>query len=136
MALLLVGGVPGPAGRAAAQTAPAAAPPAAAASAPAGLLFAVEIQTGPAWDPARPPHEQAHFREHSAHLRRLREQGVLVLGARYSDKGLLVLRAADEEQAHAWLRDDPSLRAGVFRYALHEMRVFYGGALAPPPRPR
>ena len=106
------------------------------AAAPAGLLFAVEIKTGPAWDAAKPPQDQAHFREHSAHLRRLREQGVLLVGARYADKGLLVLRAASAGDAHAMLKDDPSIQAGVFKYELHGFRVFYSGTLAAPPRPR
>ena len=119
------------------QTAtPAAGAEPAAAAAPAGLLFAVEIKTGPAWDAAKPPQDQAHFREHSAHLRRLREQGVLLVGARYADKGLLVLRAASAGDAHAMLKDDPSIQAGVFKYELHEFRVFYSGTLAAPPRPR
>lgn len=114
---------------------PAAAPePAAAAN--ASLLFAVEIKTGPAWDAAKPPQDQAHFREHSANLRRLRELGALLMGARYADKGLVVLRAASESDAHALLKDDPSFQAGVFKYELHEFRVFYSGTLAAPPRPR
>ena len=116
------------------STAPAAA--SAPAAAPVGLLFAIEIKTGPAWDAAKPPKDQAHFREHSANLRRLREQGVLLMGARYADKGLVVLRAASEGDAHALLKDDPSFQAGVFKYELHEFRVFYSGTLAAPPRPR
>ena len=122
-------------GVALAQPAPAASA-AAAATAPAGLLFAVEITTGPAWDTAKSPQDQAHFREHSAHLRRLRDQGVLVMGARYGDKGLVVLRAASESEAQALMKDDPSIQAGVFKVELHEFRVFYGGTLAPPARPR
>ncbi|MFN0184788.1 MAG: YciI family protein [Aquabacterium sp.] len=116
--------------------APSVAAPAASAAVPAGLLFAVEIRTGPAWDAAKAPQEQMFFREHSAHLRRLREQGALVMGARYGDKGLIVLRAASEAEANAWLKDDPSMQAGTFRYELHEFRVFYSGTLAAPPRPR
>lgn len=101
---------------------------------PAPLLWAVEITTGPGWDAAKPPGEQAHFREHSAHLKRLRDEGRIVLGARYADKGLLVLQAATADEAHALLREDPSIRAGTFAYALHEFRVFYGGAVQPRPR--
>ena len=113
-----------------------AAPVASATSAPtpAGKLFAVEIKTGPAWDAAKPPQEQAYFREHSARLRQLREQGLLVLGARYADKGLIILRAAGEAEAHALMQADPSMQAKVFGYELHEFRVFYGGSVAPPPR--
>lgn len=98
---------------------------------PAANLYAVEIRTGANWDAAKPAHEQAHFREHSANLKRLRDQGHLVLGARYSDKGLLVLRAASDQDAHAMLADDPSIRAKVFGYELHPFNVFYGGSVQP-----
>lgn len=120
---------------AAAQTAPAASAAQASAE-PVLPLFAIEIKTGPAWDKSRAPQDQAHFREHSLHLRRLREQGVLVMGARYADKGLVVLRAAHESEVHALLKGDPSIQAGVFQYELHEFRVFYSGTLVAPSRPR
>lgn len=110
------------------------APAAPAASAPAPLLFAVEFKTGPNWDAAKPPQEQAEFRAHSANLKKLRDQGSLVLGARYADKGLVVLSAASEAEAHAMVQQDPSVKAGTFAYQLNEFRVFYGGAVAPPPR--
>ena len=100
-----------------------------------GRLFAVEIRTGPAWDAARPAHEQAWFREHSAHLRKLREQGGLVLGARYADKGFIVLRAASADEARAMMDEDASIRHATFRYELHDFNVFYGGAVQPAPRP-
>ena len=98
---------------------------------PPANLYAVEIRTGANWDASKPAHEQAHFREHSANLKRLRDQGHLVLGARYSDKGLLVLRAASDQDAHAMLAEDPSIRAKVFGYELHPFNVFYGGSVQP-----
>lgn len=138
LALLLWGGVLlGCAWPGWAQTpAPAAAPASAPASPPATrLLFAVEIKTGPAWVSSKPPQDQAFFREHSAHLRQLREAGVLVLGARYADKGLLVMAADSAAAARAAMEQDPSIRAGTFVFELHEFSVFYGGQLQPPPRP-
>lgn len=113
-------------------------PPAATASAPPAAApkpyFAVEIKTGPGWVASKPPQEQAFFREHSAHLRRLREAGTLVMGARYGDKGLLVLAAESAAAARALIEQDPSMRAGTFVFELHEFGVFYGGQLQPPPR--
>ena len=108
---------------------PAAAPPAA-----QSTLYAVEFKTGPGWDAAKPPGEQTHFREHSANLKRLRDQGSLVLGARYSDKGFIVLQAATADEAHAMIKQDPSVQARVFAYELHPFNVFYGGTVAPKPR--
>lgn len=116
-----------PAATVPAATVPATAAPAASPPAAAWPLFAVQIRTGPAWEPQKPPQEQAHFQAHSAHLKRLREAGQLLMGARYADVGLLVLAAADEAQARAAMAADPSMQAGVFRFDLHPMMVFYPG---------
>jgi hypothetical protein len=103
------------------------------ASAPAAasetLLFAVEIRVGPRWDASKPPQEQAFFREHSANLRRLRDGTQLVVGARYSDKGLIVIAAADVASVKALMDQDPSFAAGTFVYEVHPMNVFYAGEL-------
>ena len=99
-----------------------------------GKLFAVEFKTGPRWVASKQFHEQEHFREHSANLRKLREQGNLVLGARYGDKGLIVLAAESESAARAMIEQDPSVQNGIFSYELHPFSVFYGGNVQPQPR--
>lgn len=97
--------------------------------------FAVEIRVGPSWDPAKPPQDQAHFSEHSANLRRLREAGSLAFGARYSDVGLLIVAAIGEDQVREMMNADPSIQAGVFRFDVHPMSVFYPGTVeSRPPR--
>lgn len=95
-------------------------------------LYAVEFRTGPGWDHSRPPQEQSYFSEHSANLRRLRESGSLKMGARYSDKGLVVLAASSEGEARSMVERDPSVENGVFSYELHPLRVFYEGCLGSP----
>lgn len=128
------------AGAPAAARAQAAGQPAAGGSSPAPAvpeprpLFAVEIRTGPAWDASKPPPAQALFREHSAHLRRLREEGQLLVGARYADKGMLWVAAADVAAARAMFEADPSIKAGTFVFELHPLAVFYGGCVQPAPR--
>ena len=92
-------------------------------------LFAVEIKVGPKWETAKPAHEQALFREHSANLRRLRDAGSLVMGARYSDKGLVVLSAPSLADAKAMMDQDPSIVAGVFAYEAYPFNVFYPGSV-------
>ena len=92
-------------------------------------LFAIEFRTGPKWDAARKPHEQDGFAGHSANLKRLRDAGALLLGARYSDKGLVVLTADSEASARAEIDGDPSVAAGTFVYELHALRVFYPGCV-------
>ena len=100
--------------------------------APAAKLFAVTITTGPAWDAAKPANEQKFFREHSASLARLRAEGLSVLGGRYGDKGLLLVRAPDEAAARAELAKDPSIAAGTFQATVEEYRPFQHGDTRPP----
>lgn len=103
-----------------------------------GKLFLVHFSLGPAWAAGKPPQEQPKFKEHGANLKRLRDDGKIVLGARYSDKGMVVLRFASEEQARAEIAADPGVQAGSFTFELFELRPFYDGCLArevPPPEP-
>ncbi len=97
-------------------------------------LFAIEIRVGPKWDASKPPQDQAYFREHSTHLRRLRESGSLVMGARYSDKGLVVVAAGNLAEARALMDQDPSIAAGTFAFDVHPFNVFYPGELKLRPR--
>lgn len=95
-------------------------------------LFAVTFTTGPKWDAAKPPPDQAFFKEHSAHLARLRTEQHSVLGGRYADKGLLLVRAATEAEVRTLLARDPSLAAGTFQAAVDEFRPFQHGDTRPP----
>ena len=97
-------------------------------------LFAVEIKVGTKWDQSKPPQEQQYFREHSANLKRLRDAGSLIMGARYSDKGLVILAAQSEDEARAMMDVDPSIKAEVFKYELHAFNVFYSGTVNQRPR--
>jgi len=89
--------------------------------------FAVEIITGPNWDPNLSPYEQAFFKEHSAHLQQLRADGHIVMGARYSDIGLLVFHSESIDAINKLMVADPSMQAGTFTYEIHAMNVFYPG---------
>ncbi|HEX7879986.1 MAG TPA: YciI family protein, partial [Candidatus Eisenbacteria bacterium] len=99
---------------------------------PAPKLFAVEFTTGPAWDHAEPPNEQRHFAEHSKNLRRLRDEGKLPMGARYGDKGLILVVAPDLEAAQAEFAEDPAVTDSVFVHVIHEFSVFYPGRVERP----
>lgn len=90
-------------------------------------LYLVEFTVGAAWNPALPVPEQAGFGGHSANLARLRKDGTLLFGARYADKGVILLKVPDIETARAALADDPALAAGVFVADIHEFRPFYPG---------
>ena len=88
-------------------------------------LFAVEIRVGPGWDADKAPAEQRNFSAHSRHLKALRDAGRIVMGARYSEVGLLVVSAESEAAVRTLMDADPSMAAGTFRYDVHTMNVFY-----------
>lgn len=90
-------------------------------------LFAVEIKVGPKWDNSKAPNEQAFFKEHSMNLQQLRKAGHIVMGARYSDIGLIIFSAKTADEVKAFMDEDPSMSAGTFQYAVHSFNVFYPG---------
>jgi len=95
-------------------------------------LFAVRFTVGPNWDAAKAPNEQAHFAEHSANLSRLRKEGVLVIGARFGEVGLVVLRLPDEEAVKAQLARDPSIERGTFKAQIDRFMPFMHGSTRAP----
>ncbi len=56
-------------------------------------LFIVTYTAGSTWDPAKKPNEQPYFKEHSANLSSLRKSGSIKFGARYAEKGIIVIAA-------------------------------------------
>ncbi len=94
---------------------------------PPPRLFAVRLSTGPAWDTAKPPNDQTGMKEHSANIARLRREGTLVLGARFGELGLLVLRVPDEAAARAQLAPDPAIASGVFKVQIDVFSPFAHG---------
>ncbi len=111
------------------------APPVPAPAGDAGSLFAVTLRVGPAWVTEKAPREQSFFREHSENIRRLRAEGQLVVGGRFSDVGLLLVRARSVEEARALIERDPAIKAGVFQYEAHPWQTFAGGCLETPAPP-
>jgi uncharacterized protein YciI len=91
--------------------------------------FAVSFRAGPSWNPAQAPSEQKHFADHSANLRKLRQEGRIVLGGRFGEVGLVLLRARSEEEARALLAADPALAAGIFAAQVEPWSTFMSGAV-------
>jgi uncharacterized protein len=106
-----------------------------AASPAAEKLFAITFSVGPSWDQTKAFNEQTFFKEHSANLNRMRAENVLVLGGRYAENGLIIVRAADETAAKAQLAKDPSLAAGTFQAKIDEYRPFFHGTTQPSAAP-
>ena len=112
---------------AASQPQPAAATPAATA---APRLYAVRLTTGPSWDAAKSPNDQKGMREHSANIARLRREGILILGARFGELGLFVLRLPDEAAVRRQLEADPAIADGVFKIQVDVFSPFAHGTTA------
>lgn len=91
--------------------------------------FVLEYTTGENWDTTKQFYEQAYFQEHSKHLSNLRKLGNMPLGGRYSDKGLLILKAKDQEEAEKLVNSDPSIQNKTFKVEIHFYDVFYTGCL-------
>lgn len=98
--------------------------------APPPRLYAVRLSTGPAWDAARSPNDQTGMKEHSANIARLRREGTLLLGARFGELGLLVLRVPDEAAVRAQLAPDPTIASGVFKVQIDAFSPFAHGTTA------
>ena len=92
-------------------------------------LYIVHFTTGPAWKQDRPFAEQEGANEHSRNMQRLRREGKILFGARYADKGMVILRVASEKEAREEIERDPAMSSGVFRYEIAELHPFYEGCV-------
>lgn len=97
---------------------------------PAPKMFAARLTTGPAWNTAKLPNDQPGMREHSANIARMSREGLLVLGARFGELELLVLRVPDAAVAAAQFEPDPTIAAGVFQLQIDAFAPFAHGNTA------
>jgi len=93
------------------------------------LFFIAIYALGPAWQTDKPAHEQAYFKEHGENLKKWRAEKKIVLGARYSDKGMIIISAADEKDARSMLENDPMVMNKVFNLELYPFSPFYKGCI-------
>lgn len=92
-------------------------------------LYIVTYTTGAAWDQSKKPNEQPHFKEHGARLGQLRKDGVIKFGARYSDKGMIVIAAANYTAAQAIVQADVAVQNRLFNADVQRLNIFYDGCL-------
>ena len=92
-------------------------------------LFLIQFTVGYSWVAGKAPGEQTGFGDHSKNLKRLRDEGRIVLGARYAETGLIVLRAASLESAREEIASDPGVKSGIFVFEAAELHPFYDGCL-------
>ena len=91
--------------------------------------FIVLYTLGESWDATKNPQEQTYFADHSAHLQSLRKDSVIVIGARYSDTGMLIIQARDETAAHELIKSDLAIKNELFKVEIHMFSPFYKGCV-------
>ena len=96
---------------------------------PPKQYFIAIFSRGPAWDEKKPANEQLGFKEHSENLGRLRAEKKIPIGGRYGEKGMVIVEAANEDQARSLFASDVMLEKKTFSLELHQFRPFYKGAI-------
>ena len=91
--------------------------------------FIVLYTIGESWDTTKTASGQLHFKEHSAHLARLRAAGTIELGARFGDTGMIIVRAKNKDEAHAIVSDDEAIRNRLFKTEIFSFHAFYTGCI-------
>ncbi|MFZ6011786.1 MAG: hypothetical protein ACOYXT_15695 [Bacteroidota bacterium] len=92
-------------------------------------LYIVTYTTSTGWDYAKKPHEQPYFKEHSAHLSALRKAGTIKMGARYADKGIIVIVAPSHQSAREIVESDQAIVNRLFQADVQKLSVFYEGCV-------
>lgn len=95
------------------------------------LYYVYLLRKGPAWSPDSTPEIDRLQQEHLANMRRLREEGKLVLNGPLLDafqlsgdiRGIGVLKAGSMEEARAWIATDPMVKIGRLVFELHAWMV-------------
>ena len=87
------------------------------------------IPPRPTFDKDATPAEQALMEQHYLYWKDLFDKGVCVFGGPVLDPrgvyGVLAIRAATEDEARALADGDPSVKAGVNRMEVAEMRIAF-----------
>jgi hypothetical protein len=96
---------------------------------PADSLYIVTYTTGEKWDTSKSPGEQSYFKEHGARLGQLRKDGVIKFGARYADKGMIIIAAANFNVAKDIVTADIAVQNKLFTADIQRFNIFYDGCL-------
>ena len=95
------------------------------------LYYVYLLKKGPTWSADSTPEIDALQEAHLANMRRLREEGKLVLNGPLLDsfqlsgeiRGIGVLKAASMEEAQAWIGTDPMVKVDRLVFELHAWMV-------------
>jgi len=98
------------------------------------VYYVYLLKKGPTWSPDSTPEIDALQTAHLANLRRLGEEGKLVLNGPLLDsfqlsgevRGIGVLKASSLEEANEWISTDPMVKVGRLIFELHTWMVRKG----------
>jgi hypothetical protein len=91
--------------------------------------FIVIYTTGSGWNKSKPANEQTHFKEHTEHLSELRKANKIDIGGRYSDIGMLLLKAKGEDEAREMITSDVAIKNKLFKAEIFPFDPFYKGCV-------
>ncbi|MCD6065947.1 MAG: hypothetical protein K0S33_773 [Bacteroidetes bacterium] len=77
--------------------------------------FVVLYTISAGWDTTKQFHEQVFAAEHSDYLSKLRKEKTIVMGARYSDTGMIIIKAKNETEAREITGKDPAIQNNLFK---------------------
>lgn len=92
-------------------------------------VYIVTYTTGKAWNNAIKAHEQPYFKEHSTYLSNLRKNGVIQLGVRDREHGILFIYATDLKHAKELIESDVAIVNQLFSVVVEKANVFYPGCV-------
>ena len=94
---------------------------------PVKKTFATFFSPGPTWIAGKTSREQLCWTEHAAFMKKLFEDGTIVLGGPYADytRLLVIVEALHEEEVFELFRDDPFVVHEIVRISsIHEWLIF------------
>lgn len=95
----------------------------------ADSVYIVTYTTGKAWNNTIKFHEQPYFKEHSTHLSALRKNGVIQLGVRDREHGILFIYASNLTHAKDLIESDLAIVNQLFNVSVEKANVFYPGCV-------
>lgn len=95
------------------------------------VYYVYLLKKGPTWSPDSTPEIEALQEAHLSNLRRLHDEGKLVLNGPLLDsfqlsgeiRGVGVLKASSMAQAQEWIGTDPMVKVGRLVFELHAWMV-------------
>ena len=91
------------------------------------MRFVTLFTQGPLWQAGKSVYQQGPvIEDHLRSMRRLFNEGVLLVGGPFDeDGGIALIEAPDRDAAVALIEADPAVRAGVLGYRLHRLHAYF-----------